>query len=257
MHILRALFRIVVTAVAILVGTVVILAVAWIPIEIRGARLSAWPPTICSRFFLWLYGVRVDFPHADRLRRHEGFVFPNHVSPFDILVLSCVVPVRFLAKIEVRRWPLIGWVAVAVGTVFVDRGSKSSREAARRALTTVNTYPPVAVFPEGGIFPPADEINPFRYGAFEIAADGRISFLPLVLVYDPLDIVYWADEPLWSAAWRVAAHGDPITVRVVSLKPVQPDETDTAADLAVQTHSAMTGMLHHVRQQTDVVTDGL
>lgn len=257
MGILRAIFRVTVAALALVVATVVILLLAPLPFKARGVRLSAWPTTLGSRFLLRLFNVQVDFPHAARLRRHRGFVFPNHVSALDILTLLAVVPVRFLAKMEVRRWPFIGWMAVAVGTVFVDRSSKASRQAARQALTEVDYFPPVAVFPEGGILPPPDEINPFRYGAFEIVVNGRIPFIPLVLVYEPLEIAYWGDEPLLTALWRMAACTGPVTVHAVALKTVQPDADDTAVELATQTHSAMSGILNHVRRGTKVLADGL
>ena len=53
----------------------------------------------------------------------------NHVSWLDIPLVHSVWQVRFIAKSEVRRWPLIGWLSARTGTLFIQRGK--SRHAAR------------------------------------------------------------------------------------------------------------------------------
>jgi 1-acyl-sn-glycerol-3-phosphate acyltransferase len=53
----------------------------------------------------------------------------NHVSWLDIFVINTAVPTRFVAKSEVRRWPLIGWLCVKADTLFIERGRR--RDLAR------------------------------------------------------------------------------------------------------------------------------
>jgi len=45
----------------------------------------------------------------------------NHVSWLDIFAINAAVPTRFVAKSEVRRWPLIGWLCVKADTLFIER----------------------------------------------------------------------------------------------------------------------------------------
>jgi 1-acyl-sn-glycerol-3-phosphate acyltransferase len=74
----------------------------------------------------------------------------NHVSWLDIFAVQSVIPVRFVAKSEVRRWPLVGWLAARAGTLFIH-------QAHRRDTLRINTLvgesleggEVFAVFPEG------------------------------------------------------------------------------------------------------------
>lgn len=253
----RGTFRLFVYLVVLVMGAIPILLTAWMPFTYRGVRLSAWPATMLARFFMRLFRVQVTYYHLERLQEHQGFIFPNHVSFLDIIMMLHLMPMRFLSKAELRHWPLIGWIARAIGTVFVDRGNKSSREAARNALTQVTTFPPIVLFPEGGIFPPPEALKPFRYGAFEIAQSGMIPYLPCVLTYEPMEIAFWGDESIWVAAWRFAAFAGPIRAHLHVLRKVQPHENDDPHQLALETHGAMDAVLRYGGHEADVLQAGL
>lgn len=257
MQLLRGVYRIIVTLLALCVLTITVLSTAWLPIEIKGARLSAWPTVYFSRFIIRFFRIHVTWDGAEKLAQHNGFVFPNHVSFLDVLLLAHIFPVRFLSKLELRRWPLIGWVAWAIGTVFVDRSQRTSRQAARLALATIPHYPPVVLFPEGGILPPPDAIKPFRYGAFEIAYQGKVPYYPCVLVYEPLDVLYWGDEALWTAVWRFVTYTGPLSAEVHLLPLVKPRADDDPQRLALTTHGAMEAVLNYARGNDDVLKAGL
>ena len=74
----------------------------------------------------------------------------NHVSWLDVYSLNSVCPARFVAKSEIRNWPLFGWFSRNVGTLFIERAKR--RDTARinqdigNALTLGDR---VSVFPEG------------------------------------------------------------------------------------------------------------
>jgi 1-acyl-sn-glycerol-3-phosphate acyltransferase len=74
----------------------------------------------------------------------------NHVSWLDVYALQTVCPSRFVAKSEIRTWPLFGWLSQNVGTLFIERAKR--RDTVRinqdigNALTTGDW---VTVFPEG------------------------------------------------------------------------------------------------------------
>lgn len=97
-------------------------------------------------------------------------VVSNHLSYLDIPVLASVLPVVFVSKAEVRRWPFWGWMATLGGTVYVDRTRK--RDALRvladmdRALEQGDG---VLVFPEATSTDGA-AILPFKTSLLELAA---------------------------------------------------------------------------------------
>ena len=64
--------------------------------------------------------------------QHPGAAFmlvANHVSWLDIFAINAAVPARFVAKSEVRKWPLVGWLCVKADTLFIERDRR--RDLAR------------------------------------------------------------------------------------------------------------------------------
>ncbi len=257
MNFLRGSLRMAIFMPVLAFWTVIILAASWLPTTVRGVRLSAWPTTILARFFVHLFNIQFICEEADRIRQHQGFVFPNHLSYLDIILLVYIVPMRFLAKADVRDIPFIGRIATAIGTVYVDRGDKKSRTEARDAIAHSERYPPVALFPEGGIFPPAETLHPFRYGAFEIAIQGKSSILPAVFLYEPLDVVFWGDEPMLTAVWRLAQYRGPIKARLYALRSIQTQPDDDAKQMALELHGAMGAILAYGGHEEDIVESGI
>ncbi len=229
--------RILATTLLVAVGTVVLLLSALIPGRIRDARPAMWMSVWISRAFVAISGIRLDARGADALRAHRGFVFFNHVSYMDICVLLSVRPVRFLAASGVRKLPGIGWMATAVGTVYVDRGADSSREDARQRMkAAVERSPtPIALAPEGGVRH-GPMVSPFRHGAFEVARDAEADILLAVIDFVPRGRAAWLDgESLISAYWRLAARTTPLVARIQALPPASgviaaPPEAATASE---------------------------
>jgi 1-acyl-sn-glycerol-3-phosphate acyltransferase len=74
----------------------------------------------------------------------------NHVSWLDIPCLRAVVDAAFVAKSEVRQWPLVGGLAARAGTLFLKRGNHdTTSEIAERMTWLLAANKPVIVFPEG------------------------------------------------------------------------------------------------------------
>lgn len=74
----------------------------------------------------------------------------NHVSWIDIFVINAAVPSAFVSKEEVRRWPVIGWLAWKNDTVFLRRGSRGHARIINEEIADIlGQGKVVAVFPEG------------------------------------------------------------------------------------------------------------
>ncbi|MGH8806935.1 MAG: lysophospholipid acyltransferase family protein, partial [Noviherbaspirillum sp.] len=52
----------------------------------------------------------------------RALIVANHVSWLDIFVINSLHPCRFVAKSDIRDWPLIGWLCAKTGTIFISRG---------------------------------------------------------------------------------------------------------------------------------------
>jgi len=80
----------------------------------------------------------------------HGLVVSNHLSHIDAIIYAAVVPSVMVAKTEIRSWPLIGMMARACGTLFVDRESRSSAlEVTEQVAERLKGPLPVLFFPEG------------------------------------------------------------------------------------------------------------
>ncbi|WP_148861905.1 lysophospholipid acyltransferase family protein [Marinobacter fonticola] len=106
----------------------------------------------------------------------------NHISWSDIPILGSVVPLRFLSKIEVRSWPVIGWLAQQAGTLFIRRGGGQARTTREQIANTLRNGQSVLVFPEGtttlGI-----TVLPFHSRLLAAAADAKVPIQPISIGY--------------------------------------------------------------------------
>jgi 1-acyl-sn-glycerol-3-phosphate acyltransferase len=74
----------------------------------------------------------------------------NHVSWLDVYALISVCPARFVAKSEIRNWPLLGWLSQNAGTLFIERTKRSDTARINQDINNALTIGDrVAVFPEG------------------------------------------------------------------------------------------------------------
>lgn len=255
---LRGLTRAGLILVVIGLGTPLVLLSAWLPLRPRRAKIGNWIVVIGARLILSSLDVRLLVHNAERLKRHQGFIFPNHHSALDVLLLAALTPVRFLSKAEMRRVPFIGWIAVAIDTVFVQREEKESRLQARSELLDTPRYPPIALFPEGGILINGELLNPFRYGAFEIAQQSQTPYIPCVLRYEQRDLVHWGDESMISNIWRIARRSTGrLTVEMVLLHVVHPQQDDDPQLLALEAHGAMLAVLQRDERRQVILEEGI
>lgn len=243
-----ATLRFSLTILTLFVGVMLMVVTSWRPLRVGRYTLPFWLEKLTAVSILFILNVRVTAVDAAKIQQHHGLLFPNHVSYLDIFVLLCVTPTRFLAKAEIRRWPLIGWAATAVGCVYVERGDQASRHRARAAVAQADHFPPITIFPEG-TRGPGKALLPFRYGAFEIAAHGRIPYLPLAIVYDDVSVAQWRrGRGLLGSFWHFCGRTGRLTATLHPLAVAHPAPGADAAQLATAAQAAMTAVFqqHHI-----------
>jgi 1-acyl-sn-glycerol-3-phosphate acyltransferase len=138
-----------------------------------------------ARKFLRIPPVEIEVEGREHVEPGKRYVVvSNHVSNFDIPVLfrSLPTPIRFLAKKELYRIPLLGPGMNAAGIVKVDRGgARSTREAINTAAQeTYRRGFSLMVFAEG-TRSRTGEMADFRTGAVRIARDNDADLLPVVI----------------------------------------------------------------------------
>ncbi len=142
-------------------------------------RIRKW-----SGQLLTICGVQVEIKDlASAQTISHAMVIANHVSWLDIFVINSMHPCRFVAKSDVRDWPLIGWLCHSVGTIFIARGNRRDvRRIFENMVASIHAGERVAFFPEGttsrqGV------LLPFHANLFEAAIDADVPIQPYALRY--------------------------------------------------------------------------
>jgi len=152
------------------------------------ARLRAGDSTFDKFMIRWWSG-RLLRIFGFRIRRFgeplPGAVLyvANHVSWLDIELMHSQRPVNFVAKSEIARWPLVGWLASRAGTIFHRRGNTDSLNAVMAVVVRqLRAGEPVGVFPEGGSGH-GGKVGTFHARIFQTALDAGVPVQPVALRY--------------------------------------------------------------------------
>jgi lyso-ornithine lipid O-acyltransferase len=131
----------------------VLIALVLLPLQVLGMllgnRLQRDIPLLFHRLYCKVIGIRITVV-GERTRESPLLVLSNHVSWSDISVIGAVAPVTFVAKSEVKSWPVFGWLAVLQRTIFIERDRRNKTgEHARAMADRLNGGEAVLLFPEG------------------------------------------------------------------------------------------------------------
>ena len=168
----------------------------------------------------------------------------NHISWLDMMVLMASCPNRFVAKAEVRHWPLLGKLAVAKGTLFVTR--ESPRDAVRvvhQMAEHLKAGEVLTIFPEGTTSNGVD-LLPFHANLFQAAISADAPVQPVALQFfdvssgqSSLAPCYIDDDTLLQSLWRTLK-APPLCAVASFGEPQQPAGRDRRA-LARETQAAV------------------
>jgi lyso-ornithine lipid O-acyltransferase len=132
----------------------------------------------------------------------SGLLVSNHLSYLDILVLSALTPSVFVAKREVRKWPVFGWFARLGGTLFADREKRTQVADLNKALrAALDEGALVVLFPEG-TSSDGQTVLPFKSSLLEPATGNSHPVSASLIEYRLEDgdageeLCYWKDMTL-------------------------------------------------------------
>lgn len=209
LRVVRAVAVLAVAAVHLLAGFLWVGGTACLHRQVGRAAAARW-----CRGLLRLLGVRVEVTGAPR---RGALLLSNHLSWLDIVVLYALVPETFLSKEEVRRWPVVGLVAVCLGTLFIGRGRSGAAAQATGAMAgRLARGETVVFFPEGRIAQ-GQGVLPFRPRLLRAAHDAGVDIQPVAIDYrghpdGGLGNVV-PERSVVLSAWWAAGHPPLATVR--------------------------------------------
>jgi 1-acyl-sn-glycerol-3-phosphate acyltransferase len=177
-----------------------------------------------SRQLLAMCGVRVEHAGEQPAVPH-AMVVANHVSWLDIFVINALYPCRFVAKAEIRGWPMIGWLAYKAGTVFIARGDRRDlRHIFKNLVDRLHTGERIGFFPEGTTSAQG-HVLPFHPNLFEAAIDAQVPVQPFALSYlnragEYAEVVDFTGDTSFTSSMVAILSGPALTARVQCLAPI-------------------------------------
>ncbi len=164
-HILRAML-------------IVVFCFPFVTFQHRQTLIQKW-----SLGLLKILGVELNVQQRSSLPTQGCLFVANHISWLDIHVINAFLPVRFVAKSEVASWPIFGWLADKLNTIYVKRDSNGeAKKVVNLIKEALSNQEKVCVFPEGTS---TDGISllEFKSNLFQASIDAQTPCVALSIDY--------------------------------------------------------------------------
>ena len=239
-----------ITRLAILPVWFGIITLLTLPGMFAGRRGIRWNGRITR---LWGAGVarilniRIELQGNSPADFLHGMIVANHHSYLDVIVCSAIFPVRFLPKVEIRYWPVLGWFISLNRPIWVNRKSpQASAAVAAEVEQSLKEGMPILVYPEGTTSD-GSGLLPFKSTAFEAASRAGMPVCPVLIKYAPAESGFTAgwfgDIQLLPHIWQALEEPE-FRVKLHLLDAVYPQPGEHRKDLSNRVRQVM---LDHYR----------
>lgn len=215
----------------------------------RNWRIRHW-----SRQLLALFRVEVELVQLGPPQEGQrALIVANHISWLDIFVIDSFYPSHFVAKSDIRDWPVLGWLCAAAGTVFIARGKlRDVRRIFEDLVSSMQKGQRVAFFPEGTTATQGT-LLPFHANLFEAAIDAKLPVQPYALRYVDeqgrfSQTVDFVGETTFVQSMMTILKGGKVTAQVIVLPTISTDGAHRR-DLALASHEAIAKALGIVKEE--------
>jgi lyso-ornithine lipid O-acyltransferase len=225
-------------------------------------RMARAFPMHYHRVVLRILGVRVAI-EGKTLIAGPAIFAANHVSWLDIVIMSAVAPVSFIAKRDVNGWPFIGQLARLQRTVFINRDRRHSTAASRDEMQERLAAGDILVLFAEGTSGDGASVKPFKTAFFAAAEQAHVPVQPISIVYTghrnlpmtrrqrPL-YAWYGDMDLAPHLWAALGSG-PVEIKIVFHAPLTMADAGDRKALAKKVEATIRlGLVHalHGRPET-------
>jgi 1-acyl-sn-glycerol-3-phosphate acyltransferase len=211
---------------------------------------------------LQLCGMRL-VVHNDGARLDVGvLVVANHISWIDIYVINAWRPTPFVSKAEVRKWPVVGWLAQQLGTVFIQRERRSDAKRIMHELADrLNAGELMCVFPEGTTSDGV-QLLPFHANMFQAAVSASRPVQPVCMMYEDAQgrqstAPAYIGELSLGESLDALLRGGPLTAQVYVGAPLAPgaDRRLLAAEAQASVGAALAALQDPEARRSGQIAD--
>jgi 1-acyl-sn-glycerol-3-phosphate acyltransferase len=149
----------------------------------------------------------------------------NHISWMDIHALNSIISLRFIAKSEIKSWPILGYLAKKANVLFIDRDKR--QETGRIVQMTSNSLSSgdnLCLFPEGTTTD-GTKIMPFKSSIIQAAIHAKVTIHPVAIRYPGLngkantEMAYAGETTMRESMQQILKQRNPI-VELHFLAPI-------------------------------------
>ena len=207
-------------------------------------RLAKRVPIVYHRNCLRALGCRVR-RHGRPVRGKSVLYISNHTSYIDITVLGSILHASFVAKSDIKDWPIFGTLAKLQQSVFVDRKPQNARAHAQEMNQRLQDGDSLILFPEGTTSD-GNMVMRFKSALFKVAetriGDEPVKVQPISIAYARVDglpmgrhlrpfFAWYGDMDMVSHLWQLLGMSR-VGIDVIFHRPVTIDEFETRKALS-------------------------
>ena len=203
--------------------------------------IEKWLPVLFHKMLLWLLSLEVEtIGEIDQSNKSNLFI-SNHLSYLDIPLLGSKYPFRFVAKSEVKSWPLFGFLAKKGRSIFIRRNKTDSFNQKNKILDVLSSGEKVFIFPEGTTSD-GNRVLEFKSSSFSSVENQNFTIQPIVIVYSDLNgipinrwlrpmIAWYGDMELKPHLFKLVGLMS-IKAKLIYLEPVNTQNFENRKDLS-------------------------
>lgn len=166
------------------------------------------------------------------------FMVSNHLSYIDIPIYYYALKTTFVAKSEIKEWPVVGPMARTLGIIFIDRKRKRDVHRVNTLIADkISKHQGVVLFPEGRTSP-GDEIMPFRPSLLQHPVESNFDVHYAVIRYETGEndeparesVCWWQDTSLMEHFIGLATNRSITATVTFGRKSLKNDDRKILAD---------------------------
>ena len=203
--------------------------------------IEKWLPVIFNKMLLWLLSIEVEIEGEIHQLNKSNLFISNHLSYLDIPILGSKYPLRFVAKSEVKSWPLFGFLAKKGRAIFIKRNKTDSFNQKNKILDILISGEKVFIFPEGTTSD-GNRVLEFKSSSFSSVENQDFIIQPIVILYSDLNgipinrwlrpmIAWYGDMDLQPHLYKLVGLMS-IKAKLIYLKPINTNKFNNRKDLS-------------------------
>ena len=188
-----------------------------------------WLPVMFYRLLIWLLSIKIEYEGNFKNSTSCNLFVSNHISYLDIPILGSMVPLRFVAKSEVKHWPILGFLSKLASTIFIKRVRSDSLFQKNKIFNLLSEGKKLLIFPEGTTSD-GNRVLPFKSSLFSALENKNFIIQPLIIIYSDLNgmpinrwlrpIIAWYGDMELMPHLSILKNIKSIDVKIIYLKPV-------------------------------------